>query len=402
MSGPRQATGTAAVLVWVLAAAAIGLNVYISWSAAAAGEVGPNGLASGISWSLVLVTFTVAGALIVSRQPGNVIGWLLMIPGVTSPLEALTSTWLEGIQPPPDSVTPLIWLALWFASWSWVLLIFPVFHLMLTFPTGRLQSPRWRWVAGLEGAMLVSFLVLVGLSETMELSVDDVVVWTVPNPIGFLDDHFWDNQFGPVWGILLLVLTLGCVAAMVQRFRKAAPVEREQMKWLMLAVGFFGVVYGTLAVINGEGPLGLVDVLFALSLASIPVAIAIAVLRYRLYDIDRLLSRTVSYTVVVGLLAALFFGTISVLTSLLPAPSDVTVAASTLAVFALFNPLRKRVQNTVDRRFNRSRYDSQRVMDHFADTLRDQVDADQVVDGWVGVVSKTMQPVSVGVWLRSS
>ena len=106
--------------------------------------------------------------------------------------------------------------------------------------------------------------------------MDEVVVWTVPNPIGFLDDHFWDNQFGPVWGILLLGLTVGCVAAMVQRFRKAGSVEREQMKWLMLAVGFFGVVYGTLAVINGDQPLGWIDVLFALSLASIPVAIAIA------------------------------------------------------------------------------------------------------------------------------
>jgi hypothetical protein len=337
----------------------------------------------------------------VSRQPRNIIGWLLLIPAVTSPLEGLTTGWLVGLQPPPETVTPLLWLALWVAGWSWVLLIFPVFHLMLTFPTGRLQSPRWRWVAGLEGAMLVAFLILVGLSETMELLVDEAVVWSVPNPIGFLDTNFWDNQFGPVWGILLLVLTVACVAAMVQRFRKAGAVEREQMKWLMLAVGFYGVVYGTLAVINGEQPLGWVDVLFALSLASIPVAIAIAVLRYRLYDIDRLLSRTVSYTVVVGLLAALFFGTISVLTSLLPAPSDVTIAASTLAVFALFNPLRKRVQNAVDRRFNRSRYDSRIVMEHFADTLRDQVDADQVVDGWVGAVSETMQPVSVGVWLRS-
>ncbi|HEY5932152.1 MAG TPA: hypothetical protein VIT63_04505 [Nitrospira sp.] len=133
----------------------------------------------------------------------------------------------------------------------------------------------------------------------------------------------------------------------------------------------------------------------------VPAAFAIAVIRYRLYDIDRLLSRTVSYTVVVGLLAALFFGTISLLTSFLPASSDFTVAASTLAVFALFNLRRRNVQNAVDRRFNRSRYDSAIVMDHFADTLRHQVDADQVVDGWVGAVSKTMQPVSLGVWVRS-
>ncbi len=134
--------------------------------------------------------------------------------------------------------------------------------------------------------------------------------------------------------------------------------------------------------------------------AAIPIAIGIAVLRYRLYEIDRLLSRTVSYLLVVGVLAAVFFGVVAVAGSLFQTDSDLAVAGSTLAVAALFNPVRKRVQGWVDRRFNRSRYDAQKVMDRFAGSLRDQVDSHEVVDGWVGVVAQTMQPESVSVWVR--
>ena len=129
-------------------------------------------------------------------------------------------------------------------------------------------------------------------------------------------------------------------------------------------------------------------------------AIGIAITRHGLYEIDRLVSRTVTYAVVVGLLTAVFFGMITLLTLVLPAESDLATAASTLAVAALFNPVRRRMQAVVDHRFNRSRYDAQRVIDRFAGSLRDQVDSDQVMDGWVGVVTETMQPTSVSVWVR--
>jgi hypothetical protein len=144
----------------------------------------------------------------------------------------------------------------------------------------------------------------------------------------------------------------------------------------------------------------LADLMFGLATAGLPVAVAIAVLRYRLYEIDRIISRTVSYAVVVAFLALLFFGVVTVLSSLLAAESDLAIAGSTLAVAALFNPVRRRVQVWVDRRFNRSRYDTQRVMDRFAGSLQDRVDSQEVVDGWVGVVSETMQPASVAVWVR--
>jgi len=136
-------------------------------------------------------------------------------------------------------------------------------------------------------------------------------------------------------------------------------------------------------------------------MVALPVSIGVAVLRYHLYEIDRIVSRTVSYAVVVGVLAVVFFGVVTVLTSLLPAESDLAVAGSTLAVAALFNPVRRRVQAWVDRRFNRSRYDAQKVMDAFSGSLRDRVDPDGVVEGWVGAVSETMQPTTVGVWIRA-
>ena len=390
-----------ALWVWLLAAAAMAIDAWVTWTLLA-DPGGPNANPGEFGWTLVLWVFAFSGALIVSRKPGNVIGWLLLLPGIASPLSSLATVWLTGFEAAPPTITLPIWLALWFTGISWVLLIFPVLHLMLTFPTGRLLTRRWRWVAWLEGTMLGAFLALAALTETLEFFIGDDLIWSVPNPIGILPPTFWDTVFGPVWGALLALLTVSCVAAVVQRFRKSLRVERQQMKWLLLAVGFFGVVFAIQAILNSQdGPSGVADALFGISLASIPIAIAVAVLRYRLYDIDRLVSRTVSYAVVVGLLAAVFFGIIALLTSLLDTQSDVTIAASTLSVFALFNPLRKRVQNGVDRRFNRSRYDSGRVMDGFAASLKDRVDSDEVVSGWVGVVNQTMEPSSIGVWLRN-
>jgi uncharacterized membrane protein YbhN (UPF0104 family) len=133
---------------------------------------------------------------------------------------------------------------------------------------------------------------------------------------------------------------------------------------------------------------------------AIPAAIGVAITRYRLYEIDRLISRTVSYLLVIGLLVGVYAGLVALLQVFVPSDNPLVVAASTLAVAALFNPVRKRIQDWVDRRFNRSRYDAERVMDSFASTLRDRVEVGDVVDGWVGVVSETMQPTAVGVWIR--
>lgn len=393
-------------LVWAVAALAFVAIGLMTWSVYRAGEFGSTALSAlaGAALVVALFAFVLSGAMIVSRQPRNVIGWLLIIPGLSIPLTELGTIWLRNLDPAPVRADIWLWLVLWITSWAWVLLIFPVFHLLLTFPNGRLLSPRWRWVVWLEGAMVATMMGLSGLGSELSLMVEEDIVWSVPNPIGLaaLTTEFFDEggAFESVWSISLVLLTLSCLAAVVIRFRRGSSEERVQLKWPLYGVGLFGFVYVSSAIGIGVEDGGVPELLFGLSLAGIPVAVAIAVLRYRLYEIDRIISRTVSYLIVVGLLGAVFFGAVTSLSSVLQAESDLAIAASTLSVAALFNPLRKRVQTWVDRRFNRSRYDAQRVMDRFAGSSQDRVDTQGVVDGWVAVVSETMQPTSVAVWVR--
>jgi hypothetical protein len=390
-------------VVFLIAALALVPIAGVIWSAASRGEFGSTltNVLAMTSYAVAMVAFVLSGALIVSRQPRNVIGWLLMIPGLTLPISELATQWLIAMDPPPQSADLRLWLALWFISWSWVLLIFPLFHLLLTFPNGRFISSRWQWVGWLEGAMVATMVGLATFGDPLTLDVEEETLWTVPNPIGVLtNSQFVESFFEVVWTPLLLLITVASVAAFVVRFRTGSFEERHQLKWPLGAVALFGVVYGATAIGSSFTTGGLADLVFGLSLAGLPVAVAIAVLRYRLYEIDRIISRTVSYAAVVAFLALLFFGVVTALSSLLQAESDLAIAGSTLAVAALFNPVRRRVQVWVDRRFNRSRYDTQRVMDRFAGSLQDRVDSEGLVEGWVDVVSETMQPASVAVWVR--
>lgn len=356
------------------------------------------GLVSWIGQGVATLAFLLSGAVIVSKQPRNVIGWLLIVPGLVSPLSDVAQLWLVGLDPVPTQANLLIWLSIWITNWSWILLMFPIFVILLTFPDGRLLSPRWRWVAVLIGLMTVVMLALAAFDDEMSVVLgDDVVLWSVPNPIGLFQWSVeFDQVFGIIWSAALLIVTIAGVVAVVLRFRRGGAVEREQLKWPLWAFLLFGIVYGVGAIQSGFN--GVLDVLFGFFLAAIPISVAIAVLKYRLFEIDRILSRTVSYALVVGLLGLVFFGMITAL-SLLPfAESDLTVAGSTLAAAALFNPLRKRVQNVVDRRFNRSKYDAAKVMDEFAGSLQDRTDAPEIIEDLVGVVTTTMQPSAIGVW----
>jgi hypothetical protein len=193
---------------------------------------------------------------------------------------------------------------------------------------------------------------------------------------------------------------VGASASLVIRWRNSAGLQRQQIKWLAMGAA---LAVAALAV-TGFNTSELWEVVLAASaFATVPVAIVAAILRYRLYEIDRIISRTVSYTIVVAALGALFALIAVVLPNWLPGVGDspVLVAASTLAVAGLFNPVRRRVQRWVERRFNRARYDAQRVMDDFVANLRGEHDALDIVTGWTGVVAETMQPAVVGVWVRS-
>ena len=233
------------------------------------------------------------------------------------------------------------------------------------------------------------------------INEEDVIVWSISNPIGFIPQGFFEEAFGFVWGVGLLMLTLVGVVAFTRRFRSGSAVQRQQLKWPMYAVSLFGIAYGGTAVTGGAATRSVWDALFGLALAAIPISVAIAVLRYRLYDLDRIVSRTVTYAVVAALLVAAYGLIVLGLGSFLGRDNPLAVAGATLAAAALFNPVRTRVRAWVERRLNRSRYDAEQVIEGFVSSMSGRVDPEGVIEGWVGVVSETMQPVSAGAWVRS-
>jgi hypothetical protein len=227
--------------------------------------------------------------------------------------------------------------------------------------------------------------------------------WTVPNPIGIASLEF----SMPVWIALLLTFVVGSVASLFVRFRRADPVERSQLKWLLYAGGVFLVVYAGAGFGADMGGSDIFEVALFLSILSLPVAIAVAILRYRLYDIDVVIRKTLLYSALTALLALVYFGSVILLQQLFGAltgveQSTLAVVISTLAIAALFTSLRRRIQDGIDRRFYRKKYNAQQVLAQFAQTARDQTDLDALLAELVRVVDETLQPEHVSVWLRDT
>jgi hypothetical protein len=350
---------------------------------------------------VALIGFLLSGAIILSKQPRNIIGWLLMIPAIAVPVGELARIWALSLDPTPVTADPLVWLAVWFSGVSWVFLIYPIFFLLLTFPNGKLPSPRWRWVTWLAVGMVAFFLFTIAFLERLAITNDaEVVELSVTNPIGLLPESFVNGAFGgPLWSLLLVVTPVAGMLALIKRFRVGSSVERQQLKWPLYGFVLFGLGYAWTALASGAtGPIA--ETLFGLSIVAIPASVAVAVLRYRLYDLGRIVSRTVMYLVVAVLLVGVYILAVLGLGSIMGRDNPVAVAAATLAAAALFNPMRNRIRHWVDRQFNRPRFNAERVIDTFTATLRDRVDTDDVVSGWVGVVSETMQPVTVAAWVN--
>ncbi|MEX1126756.1 MAG: hypothetical protein WEE53_13940 [Acidimicrobiia bacterium] len=337
------------------------------------------------------LAFVVVGTLILSRT-GNRTGWVVSAIGLAIFLAGVAGILVDSGMVVGEALGG----ALWF---SWFFLAGLLFFL---FPTGKPLSPRWRWlgwVGYLAVGVVLSYLVAEELCVRIS-SQGSCLEW-VDNPIGI--PGVPNPEYGnPVGELILVGFVLIAAVSLVIRYLRSHGTERLQLKWFAFAVvGMITVIFAQ-ELLTDVVPEVVSNLVGSLTILALPAAIGVSVLRYHLYEIDRIVSRTVSYTAVVLLLAAVFIGVVTLLTSLLPTQDDLAVAGSTLAVAALFNPLRRRVQTWVDRRFNRSRYDAQKVMDDFAGSLRDRVDPDGVVEGWVGAVSETMQPSSVGVWVREA
>lgn len=352
------------------------------------------------SIGVLSLTAVAVGVVISWRVPENRIGTLLIVGAllletvfVSWPLTVLT--WVNGW------VSPLVsGLIAWIATIGLLPALFILLPTVgLTFPDGHLPGSRWRVPYATCVALLVVGVVLMTLAPWVPSEEQPV-----PNPFALDDVPTAVSEVGGGLAAIAVFTGFGlAVAGMIGRFRRGDALERAQLKWLLAALTAGGIIF-PLSFATDIGPADLIDVGSVLVGALIPLAIGVAILRYRLYDIDRLISRSVSWAIVTGLLVAVFTGLVVGLQAVLV---DVTqgqtlaVAASTLVAFALFQPVRHRVQAAVDRRFDRARYDGERTAAAFADRLRDQVDLHELEADLRHVTSETVRPTTVDVWLRN-
>ena len=349
---------------------------------------------------LVGTVYAAVGGVILARAPGNWLGRIFLVSGWLWAVELLLSqvAWF-GLITVPGSV-PAIGLMSWFAAWIWIpgnSLLFSWTPLL--FPDGQLPSRRWRAVAG-----LIVFGVVAATVGTM------VVVWPLRDSTIVLDRSFQAPDAPGLGGALasigtavgFLVAPFAAVGALVVRYRRSRGVARQQLRWFTAAAAFTAVGIVADQVLSSVWPssAGLAS---APGLAFLPIALAIAILRYRLYELDRIVSRTLGWAIVTGLLVAVFAAGVVLLQAVL-APftqeNTIAVAGSTLLAFALFQPLRRRVQRAVNRRFDRAAYDGQRTVDAFAERLRSETDMGAVLGDLSGTTGATVAPIALAVWIR--
>jgi hypothetical protein len=354
-----------------------------------------------LALTLAFTAFMVVGAVIVARRPGNVIGWLFSAIGLLTATGTLALEYAEYAYVTRPGSLPGPLLAAWY-QWWWL----PLFALILVFtpllfPTGRLLSARWRPVAVAAAAATALIAVGGALEPTLKLQNEN---YTVRNPIGLTVVP--DEEAGRLFAVLFGVLAFCAVAALVSlvlRFRRSRGVERQQLKWFTYAVAL-AILFQLVTAPLPEGTSTVRDVLFGLTVAFIPIAAGIAVLRYRLYDIDRLINRTLVYGFLTAILGLGYAATVLVLGELFGGiggePPSWAVAGVTLAVAALFQPARRRIQAVVDRRFNRRKYNAVKTVEAFSLRLRDEVDLDALSAELLAVVDQTMQPTTASLWLR--
>jgi hypothetical protein len=346
---------------------------------------------------LFVVAFATVGALVASRQPRNPIGWIMCVAGVAYAYMGSADTYAQGLRGGGD-VLPGSTFAAWTSSWAWVLGIgLANTFLLLLFPTGRLPSRRWRPVAWLAAAGLA--LAVPGLA----LSPGPLEDFPVENPVGVPGAEVAGGL-----GLLLLVMAmLASIASLFFRYRRAGWTERQQLKLLLYAAGLVVLAVVSVIALDTVVP-SASDQLNAVvtgAVTAIPFAMGVAILRHGLFDIDVVINRTLVYGALTATLAGAYLGSVLVLQfalSPLTAESDLAIAGSTLAAAALFRPARRRIQSAVDRRFYRRRYDAARTLEGFGTRLRDQVDLDALGADLRGVVTDTVQPAHVSLWLRES
>ncbi len=352
---------------------------------------------AGASTGLLLgVPFAGVGMIVARRHPGNLIGWLSLTFALLFLLSNDAGSYLVakyrlGRHLPLGPVM-LFLQPLWIPA----LAILPLTVLM--FPEGRLPSPRWRLVLAGYAVLVAAFL----MTEYAQ-AADAIRHGIRVDSSGDLISAAHHSGLAALAGVLvflaLFVFSVSCVARQALSWRRSSGERRQQLKWLM-AGGAITLTCLLLSAVIGNAAGQVVSNVLGVGVVAIPLAIGVGISQYRLYDIDRLISRTLAYAIVTGLLIGVYAGLVLLATDALPVSlsTPVAVACATLVAAALFNPLRRRVQHAVDRRFNRARYDADQMVATFADRLKDAVDLDSVRDDLAGVVQKALEPVHVSLW----
>jgi hypothetical protein len=341
------------------------------------------------------IAIPAVGFVLASRRPGNRVGWILLGSGLVLGLGFFCERYGQrGLVAAPGSL-PAARAAAWFLNWAWAIPAAGLAFTLLLFPTGRLRSRRWRPVAWFVAAVFTLY--------TAAQVARACRVWA--DPYTALSDGWYPGSHTAAV-ILVPAALLAGAAAVAARFARSSGEERLQLKWFVMAAVLVvaAIIPLSLAPQIGLSPavtgaaVSVLKVAFGLALVCAYAAIAVAVLKYRLYDIDRVISRTLAYAVVTGVLAGLYAGLVLLATQVFGVHAPVAVAAATLAAAALFSPVRHRVQRRVDRRFNRARYDSDQTVAAFAARLKDAVDLDTVCEDLARVVQAALEPAHVSVW----
>jgi hypothetical protein len=347
-------------------------------------------------FTAVAIPFAVVGALIAVHRPGNRLGGLLLVGALALGAEKLAQELVQYGVSHSGAVPALEWIG-WVSNWAWVPAILMILLLLALFPDGRPLSPRWR---PLVWAIVAGALVSIVGSALIPGIVDAP---SLRNPLGLPGGAGATlDQALPKLFLGLPAAAVAAAASLIVRFHRARGVERQQLKWLAYAAGLLSVT----VVVQDSWLGGWAVAAGNVALWAIPAAIGVAILRYRLYDIDRLINRTVVYGLLTALLAGVYSGVVLVLGQVFGGvgtdPPSWAVAGATLAAAALFQPARRRIQAGVDRRFNRRKYNAAKTIEAYSVRLRDEVDLDTLSAELLGVVDQTMQPTTASLWLRPS
>jgi uncharacterized membrane protein YhdT len=353
--------------------------------------------------TLTAISYAPVGALIASRHPENPVGWLLCLYGFVISLSYFSAEYaIYALLAQSDSL-PAGEAMAWVFSWMLPLVIGFSTLSYLLFPTGRLPSRRWRWAVWLTVAFIVVG-VLLGAFSSGPLSD----LGPIQNPLGIVG---LADIYSAILYTTFSVLLVAVISSVFVRLRRAGGVEHQQIKWFAYAVAANAIAVVVAYVIPGliETPLWFERVGFALNnivIPAIPIAIGIAILRYRLYDIDLLINRTLVYGSLTLMLALVYFGGVTATQAVFTALTgqeqqpQLAIVISTLVIAALFTPLRRRIQSFIDRSFYRSKYDATKTLEAFSAKLRDETDLEALSVDLVGAVRETMQPAHVSLWLR--